>query len=149
MNIYDLSILRKSGQEYDLDQRTFNYRINTPFFEYVVDPTEEMRIDLVCRTIYGSIKYVGFLMYFNNIDNPMNIKSGDVIRYAPEDLVGLFEIANDERISQEFLQNLNRSTQLDPNRVEYNSRYTNPTFNSVPVEQVTDRNGVIIIGNRE
>jgi hypothetical protein len=120
-----------------------------PFNRYFVDRSEEMRIDLICRSIYGNIDNIGFLMYYNNIDNPLNIKAGDIINYPSEDLIGLFKIAADERTSKEFLNGLNRGNKVDPNRTEYNNIENNPTFNSRPVEQVIDRNGVIVIGNRE
>jgi hypothetical protein len=149
MNIYDLDVLVKTGDEFDLNQRTFNWAINVPFNTYIVDRTEEMRIDLVCRTIYGNVNYCGFLMYFNNIDNPLNIKAGDAIRYTDALIIDNFKISADTRTQIEFLQNLNRGTQVDPNRTTYLSRATNPTFNTEPIEQVVDRNGTIIIGNRE
>jgi hypothetical protein len=149
MNIYDLEILTRESDQYNLDQRTFDWSLSVPFEQYIVDRSEEMRIDLICRSIYGNIDNIGFLMYYNNIDNPMNIKSGDSIRFISEDLIGLFKISSDERTSREFLEGLNRGSQVDPNRTDYNNLSNNPTFNSQPVEQVVDRNGVIIIGNRD
>lgn len=149
MNIYDLEILTRESDQYNLDQRTFNWSLSVPFEQYIVDRSEEMRIDLICQSIYGNIDNIGFLMYYNNIDNPMNIKSGDSIRFISEDLIGLFKISSDERTSREFLEGLNRGSQVDPNRTDYNNLSNNPTFNSQPVEQVVDRNGVIIIGNRD
>lgn len=149
MIIYDLEILLRENDEYNLDQRTFNSSVSVPFNRYFVDRSEEMRIDLICRSIYGNIDNIGFLMYYNNIDNPLNIKAGDIINYPSEDLIGLFKIAADERTSKEFLNGLNRGNKVDPNRTEYNNIENNPTFNSRPVEQVIDRNGVIVIGNRE
>ncbi len=149
MNIYDLEILTRESDQYNLDQRTYNWSLSVPFEQYVVDRSEEMRIDLICQSIYGNIDNIGFLMYYNNIDNPLNIKSGDSIRFISEDLIGLFKISSDERTSREFLEGLNRGSQVDPNRTDYNNLSNNPTFNSQPVEQVVDRNGVIIIGNRD
>ena len=149
MNIYDLSILQKTGDEYDLDQRTFNYGPDIPFFEYIVDRTEEMRIDLVCNSIYNNVDQIGFLMYFNNIDNPLNIKAGDLIRYVDISLVDSLKISADDRTRIEFLQNINRGTRPDSNRLDYLNKSTNPTFNTRPIQQVVDRDGVIVIGNRE
>lgn len=149
MNIYDLSILQKTGNEYDLDQRTFNYSLNVPFSRYIVDRSEEMRIDLVCRSIYGNVDQIGFLMYFNNLDNPLNIRSGDQIKYIDSLLIDNLKISADDRSRIEFLQDINRGTRTDPNRIEQLNKSTNPTFNSRPIQQVVDRDGVIIIGNQE
>lgn len=150
MNIYDLDILQKNLDGYDLDQRTFNYGIRSGESAYIVDRSEEMRIDLICNSIYGDTNQVGFLMYYNNIDNPLNIKSGDVIRYVDILSISSFKISADERAKIELLQNLNRGTRTDPNRIDYQKNTpTNPTLNTRPIESVVDRNGVIIIGNRE
>jgi len=150
MNIYDLNTLISDEDGlFNLDQRTFNYSLSIPFTQYVVDRSEEMRIDLVSRSIYQSVNYVGFLMYFNNIDNPMNIKSGDVINYISLDQISSFQVSQDENTSQDFLNNLNRDTIVDSNRIDYLNQSNNPTFNTRPVEQVVDRKGVIIIGNKE
>lgn len=149
MNIYDLSILQKTGDQYDLNQRTFNYSLDVPFSEYIVDRSEEMRIDLVCNSIYSNVDQVGFLMYFNNIDNPLNIKAGDRIKYIDSLLIDSLKISADDRSRIEFLQNINRGTRTDSNRTDHLNKSNNPTFNSRPIQQVVDRNGVIIIGNQE
>jgi hypothetical protein len=149
MNIYDLEVLQKTDEQFDLDQKTYNYSINAPFFQYIVDRSEEMRIDLICNSIYGNTNEIGFLMYFNNIDNPLNIKSGDIIRYVEFDLLGNFKISSDDRKRIEFLQNLNRDTRMDTNRIDYQKKSANPTFNTSPIEQVVDRGNIIVVGNRE
>lgn len=149
MNIYDLDILQNLEGDYDLNQITFTGNLSIEQFVYVVDRSEEMRIDLICNSIYGDIDEVGFLLYYNNIDNPLNIKYGDIIRYVAQDFIGLFKVASDERTSKNLLKGINRSTVLDPNRTQYVNSSTNPTFNSSPVEQVIDRDGIIIIGNKE
>ena len=77
MKIYDIDNLKKDDTgNYDLSQLTFKHRNDVEMYSYVVQQGEEMRIDLISESIYGSIEYVDILMHINYIDNPLNIKEG-------------------------------------------------------------------------
>jgi hypothetical protein len=67
------------------------------FREHVVGPDDEMRIDLIMQKIYDlspteTMNYyeqIDVLLAINNIDNPINIPQGTIIKYPPE--VGLLD----------------------------------------------------------
>jgi len=150
VNIFDIDILQKKGDLYNLDQRTFRREgLRAPESTYIVERSQEMRIDLVCNAIYGNTDNIGFLLYYNNIDNPLNIKTGDKIKWISADLISIFRIQTEPDTQQDFIKTLNRGTKVDTSRRDFVSRPTNPTINNTPTEQVIDRNGIIIIGNTE
>lgn len=149
MNIFDIDILQKIDGLYNLDQQTFTLQTRTQDSIYIVDRTQEMRIDLICNTIYGNTDNIGFLLYYNNIDNPLNIKTGDAIKWINPDLVNEFRLRTEPQAQQEFINTLNRGSTIDPSRRNYNSRLKNPTINETPNQQIIDRNGTIVIGNTE
>ena len=75
MKIYDIDNLLKKNNQYDLFTRTYKYSANgIQYSSYRVQKGEEMRIDLVCKSIYGNIDYVDIILNVNNISNPLNIK---------------------------------------------------------------------------
>ena len=86
MNFYDITSLLKinteDGQLYDLFSQTFSLK-RLPNYEYIVRKEEEMRIDLISFSIYKTTDYADMILNLNDIDNPLNIKSGDVIYYIP------------------------------------------------------------------
>lgn len=49
---------------------------------YIVDRTREMRLDLVCSDVYGSIQNLQLLMQINNIENAFGVKEGDIILWV-------------------------------------------------------------------
>ena len=79
-----------SELKYNKVSRRFN--LYTPQFvytqgnlnTYTVQTGEEMRIDLVMMSIYNDpyvLKDTDIILFLNDIDNPLNINVGDVIRY--------------------------------------------------------------------
>lgn len=74
---------------YDLFATTFFYNTTVPLKEYVVTMDDEMRIDLVFRNMYEIelnilhlyLQDVDIILYINNIDNPLNLKEGMILRY--------------------------------------------------------------------
>lgn len=79
LNLFQPTI-RGGLAEYDAD---FAFR------EYVVTRDDEMRIDLVMKNIYGLsyfeamdvYQHCDVLLTINNIDNPLNLKEGMIIKY--------------------------------------------------------------------
>ena len=78
MKIYDIDTLEKDDSgNYNLTQLTYQSDFNiVNYQQYEVQKGEEMRIDLVCQSIYGSLDYIDIILNANNIDNPLNIKEG-------------------------------------------------------------------------
>lgn len=143
MEIYDIDKLKKSinGGLYDLNQATFLYNIDIPLFEYTVQMGEEMRMDLVCNSIYQNknTKYVDLLCSINNIDNPLNIKVGQTIIYPDESDISKFRyedsINRGDSIKEAFTKP-NKSTRQDSNRKKYLENNTSlpPTILDNPID---------------
>lgn len=55
--------------------------------EYVVGVEKEMRLDLICYDIYGSLSYMDELMHLNGILDPYAVKPGDIIKWTPLDKI--------------------------------------------------------------
>jgi len=155
MKIYDLDILeREKNQEdlYDLSQVTYREISGYPVYTYVVEPYEEMRIDLISQKCYSSTEYVDFLLNFNDIDNPLNIKSGDIINYVDSSFVESYRVIPDKpKALQKQLLNPNKQTRKDNSRKLYieDNFSLPPTLLDVPVESVQVKGDTILIGVNE
>lgn len=121
MNIFDIDKLNKdSNGIYDLSQLTFQSRIDITLYEYTVQRGEEMRIDLVCESIYGSDEHVDIIMHINNIDNPLNIKEGSTINYPSSTDIESYRITEEKKNTvQNSIVNANKTTRKDSSRDNY------------------------------
>ena len=115
---------------YNLFEPTILFRDDSTQ-EYTVTDTDEMRIDLIFQnmynitpnSIYEMLEHIDIILRLNNIDNPLNIKEGMVLKYPT---MGQFEFyrysevledTNNETIKQLGVQNNpNKTTRVDPNR---------------------------------
>jgi hypothetical protein len=52
------------------------------FLMHFVDKYDEMRLDSISYKIYGNTDYIDYLMFLNDLVNPLNIKEGDLIFYT-------------------------------------------------------------------
>jgi hypothetical protein len=142
MLINDLEKLSRDPKQenlYDLFNKTYVDFPSSKSSQYVVDQDEEMRIDLICYRIYGNVEQVGFLCNYNQIDNPLNIKQGDIINYIEVTEIKLFEsedVTNDE--VRKGLLNANKSSRKDSVRQAFiESGYSlPPNFREEPVAPV-------------
>ena len=85
MNIKSFDDVRWVNNKWDLNVPSFKM-IQPSLASYIVQRGEDMRIDLVMKSIYDDIynyKDIDILLYINNIDNPLNIREG-MILYYPE-----------------------------------------------------------------
>lgn len=149
MKIYDLDILdRDTDGLYDFNKRTHDWSLTTSRTEYLVQKSDEMRLDQICFNIYGNTENIGFLMNFNNIDNPLNVKEGDIIYYVSEDLINLFKLQDSTTNSSNEISLPNRTTRKDKSRQSYleNSGQLPPTVLNRPTPSVTLSGNNIIIG---
>jgi len=143
MNIRDISILRrnvKNSNLYDLTKVTFKY-VNEEIIAatYKVPKHQEMRIDLICDSLYGNTDYIDFLLNFNNISNPLNIKEGLLLRYLSESDIPPFYVNQEKPENiQNKISSAGRATQTDPARQEFNERNLAlpPNIMSKPTQQV-------------
>ena len=155
MKLFDIDILQKDPNQndlYDFTQITFKMIDGLPIYTYVVEPFEEMRIDNISQKLYFSTEYVDFLLSFNDIDNPLNIKEGDIINYVDLNNVELFRVVPEKpKVLQKSLLNPNKQTRKDSNRQAYLEENLTlpPTLLEVPVESVQIQRNNILIGLNE
>lgn len=132
------------------------------FQTYVVQQEDEMRIDLIFQKMYDLTPYevgvylenIDVILTVNNIDNPLNIIQGMVLKYPELGSFDLFRIENDEESSQKkksILDKLgkpNKQTKVDPKRKGYvdSNNSLPPTVNRKPKAPVTLNNKSFIIG---
>lgn len=153
MNIYDLDNVKKVkqkldkelGQQYffDLTQSTFISRKDVSLNYWYVQPDEEMRIDVLCYRIYGSTDYVDILLNINKIDNPLNIKSGDIIKYPGKNDINLFRVEETQKQTVQKLLNRNKAPRKDSNR----KNYIEQNYSLPPTVLPTPTNAVSVSGN--
>ncbi len=140
----ELKVDTKQNGLYNLFALTYNEVTDVKIQTYIVQPEDEMRMDLVSFNIYESIDHVDFLCNFNSIDNPLNVKQGDIINYVSIDTIDAFIASepNDDEIRQGLL-NANKAKRKDSKRQEFveNDFTLPPTFSDIP------QPGVQIVGN--
>ena len=107
----------------------------TEMYEYEVQKGEEMRLDLVMQSIYNdayTYKDVDIILYLNGIDNPLNIREGQKIRYININEFDSFryvELGGEKSGStiRSILGAPNKTTRVDSNRTKFlESGYTLP-----------------------
>lgn len=133
---------------YDLTETTFQSRVDVPFDLYQVQQDEEMRIDLICYKLYGKTDFIDILLNINEIDNPLNIRSGDVLRYPSKNNIELFRVRSESKTTVKSLLNRNKSSKKDESRLKYIRENFSlpPTVLQSPLEPVTQRGDNIVIG---
>jgi hypothetical protein len=129
---------------------------------YIVGRDDEMRIDLVFKNIY-ELEYnevgvylgnIDVLLALNNIDNPLNIKEGTIIKYPQLGQFELFRLRIDEnqaKIKNSVGKKLsvpNKSTRKDKSREDYlASDYSlPPVVLEAPKEPVRIEDNIFSIG---
>ena len=107
------------------------------------------------NSIYEMLEHIDIILRLNNIDNPLNIKEGMVLKYPT---MGQFEFyrysevledTNNETIKQLGVQNNpNKTTRVDPNRQNYieNDYSLSPVVLDTPREPVRIVDGRFSIG---
>jgi hypothetical protein len=153
-----------SGNDiYDLFTSTFVYRDDIALSEYVVERDFDMRLDLIFEKVYNLEPnevglYLGdmdVICYINNIDNPLNIKEGSVIKY-PTDLGNIREFRvldidkdlNNKSKIKERLSFPNKSTRKDKSREDFvkNGYSLPPVVLETPRPPVSIKDGKFNIG---
>jgi len=153
MKVYDIDKIRveqtKDGL-FDLTTPTFIMYNGAKLSSYVVEEGEEMRIDLVCNSIYRNSNYVDFLMNLNGIINPMNIRSGDTFIYVEENSIQNFRAPEEvlDNIKATFI-NLNKKNSKDKNRELKKNDKTPlpPTVNQRKIDPIKIRGNKVTIGD--
>jgi hypothetical protein len=109
-----------------LETPVHNYNGTIQLKEYTVQKGEEMRLDLIIESIYGDISYykdVDVILYINGIDNPLNIREDQVIKYPNVgDLPSFRYTENGDTPDDTIKRSLavvNKSTRVDKNRAKF------------------------------
>lgn len=134
--------------DYDLTQTVWKKVNSVNYFLYIVDKFDEMRIDTICNKIYGTTNHVDFLLFLNDIINPLNIKEGDTIIYVNSENIFNYKVDPDEvRDIRGQLINLSKIKKVDTKRREYNDEKSAlpPTVKQTNSNPVTFENGQVII----
>ena len=153
MVIKDIDILKRLTSNldlYDLNKLTFRFTFEgLSFGEYKVKKGEEMRIDLVCNSIYGNIDNVDILLNINNISNPLNIKEGSILRYPSVDSISILRVKESRNNSvQASLSSSNKASIQDSARQQYVEQNYSlpPNVMERPTEQTQILGNTIKIG---
>ena len=153
MKLYDIENLSRDQNQdnlYNLFNKTYIDYPAAQSTNYVVDQDEEMRMDLISFRIYGSVNYVDFLCNFNQIDNPLNIMPGDVIKYVElTDVTSFNNVDTNVEEVRKGLLNSNKSTRKDPNRKQFVEQGYSlpPNFLETPQAPVRLDGNVLVIGS--
>ena len=166
MDIYSLNKQVKfdtTQNLYNLFQPTFIYNSSVTLQEYEVTMDDEMRIDLIFMNMYqydiSMLQYylenIDVLLFINNIDNPLNIKAGMILRYPNPDDYDRFRYDDKlETLSTDVTKQLatpnlpSKTTKVDPNRQAYleNDYSLPPVVLDTPREPVRIQDGRFSIG---
>lgn len=158
MNIKSLSKLKynKKTKMYNLFYPRLLYLPKRNFQIYEVQSGEEMRIDLVMKSIYlydMSIEDIDVILFINGIDNPLSIKEGDIIYYPSyEQLDGyrtdFADKTNTGEDVRKALSTPNKSTKTDPNRKKFvdNGYFLPPIVNDSEKAPIRLEGNKIVIG---
>ena len=134
MNIKSFDDVRWVNNKWDLNVPSFKM-IQPSLASYTVQRGEDMRIDLVMKSIYDDIynfKDIDILLYINNIDNPLNIREGMILYYPEEEDFDNYrfyqeEVVVNNKSVKEKLGVLNKTTRVDEKRKKFiDSDYSLP-----------------------
>ena len=151
MDIYDftkISIDPKTNL-YDFTQLTHKSNPGVQLIQYTVQSGEEMRLDLICESIYNNMDNMDVLLSCNYIDNPLNIKEGSIIYYPDAGNVDLFRYSEPQATDVvNKLVNPTKTSRSDASRQKYvEENYSiPPVVLESPIEQVTTRGNSLVIG---
>ena len=166
MKYISLGSLRfnKTKKMYDLFASTFkNPDKFVEFSEYVIPKGFDMRLDLIFQDIYDLepnevglyLENLDVIYYINNIDNPLNIKEGLVLKY-PTNLGDIlnFRVSNidsdinNKDIVKDKLSYPNKSTRKDKSRENFvkNGYSLPPVVLETPRPPVSIKDGKFNIG---
>lgn len=117
---------------FDLAKPSFIFRSDVVLNNYVVKTEHEMRIDLMFQDMYNLeanevgiyLENIDIICYLNNIDNPLNIKGGLVLKIPSIDDFEKFRIDIDtlEEDKLSIKQKLvvpNKTTRKDKDREKF------------------------------
>ena len=151
MNIKSFDDVRWVNNKWDLNVPSFKM-IQPSLASYIVQRGEDMRIDLVMKSIYDDIynfKDIDILLYINNIDNPLNIREGMILYYPESSAFEGYRFYEEvsaavKKSVKQSLGVLNKTTRVDEKRKKFlDSDYSLP-----PVDLQESRPSVTMDDNK-
>ena len=147
VSIKSLVETRWVSRKWDLNVPSF--KMETARLEaYTVQRGEDMRIDLVMKSIYDDIytfSDTDVILHINHIDNPLNIREGMILYYPVSESLDDYryyengDVATNKSVKQQ-LGVLNKTTRVDEKRKKFlDSNYSLP-----PVVLQESKEGVTI-----
>ncbi len=138
-------ILSKSTVRFNSVRLTSEYTLHR------VDPSEEMRPDLISVLYYGTENYADILCKYNSISNPFSLVRGQLIK-VPKDPT-LYFVKTDDIIDKgtvKALPNVMLATQKDKARLDYlknlGTSLTQPNLTLPNDKNIKVQNGRVIFG---
>lgn len=155
--------LQEEGALFDLFKATIkNFYNGSELKEYIVPVEEEMRIDLIMKSMYDlefsmiSDYYgeIDVLLIINNIDNPLNIKRDQVLYYPKLNDLSTYRITEETDLSVgsngalRAISYPSKKTRVDGSRSSYNQSglALPPTAKGKPRDAASFKNGNYSIG---
>jgi hypothetical protein len=147
MSIKSLVEARWINRKWDLNIPSF--KVDAAQLDiYVVQRGEDMRLDLVMKSMYDDIytfAQADIILHINHIDNPLNIREGMVLYYPPSESLDDFRyyesgnVASNKSIKQR-LGVLNKTTRTDEKR----KKFLDANYSLPPVVLQENRAGVTV-----
>ena len=135
MNIKSIDGVKYGNGKWDLSIPGIRGINGSEVSSYVVQKDEDMRIDLVMKSIYNSgynLSDIDIILYINDIDNPLNIREGMILYYPEEEDFDNYrfyqeEVVVNNKSVKEKLGVLNKTTRVDEKRKKFiDSDYSLP-----------------------
>jgi hypothetical protein len=148
MNIKSIDSARYGNGKWDLSVPGIRGINGSEVSSYIVQKDEDMRIDLVMKSIYDEsydLSDIDIILYINDIDNPLNIREGMVLYYPPSESLDDFRyyeignVASNKSIKQR-LGVLNKTTRVDEKR----KKFLDANYSLPPVVLQETKAGVTI-----
>ncbi|MFV2015247.1 MAG: hypothetical protein ACC656_07465 [Candidatus Heimdallarchaeota archaeon] len=147
----DLVNLRRDKLQrvlYDLFIQHFA-AINGNLAVTVISRKYEMRLDMLCSDLYGSVEYIGSLMKINDIFNPFSVKLGDIIFYLQSGNLLDADYTDPKYISQQkdALVNAIKTSTIPKDRLQFLESLNKPT-NLPPTIAKSDSPKIMLQNNK-
>ena len=134
MDIKSFDEIRWVDGKWNLYSPPFRIK-NITLEPYTVQKGEDMRMDLVMKSIYDDIytfSDLDIILHLNNIDNPLNIREGMILFYPPYESLAEYRFTetittSSSKSVKQSLGVLNKTTRVDEKRKKFlDSDYSLP-----------------------
>lgn len=122
---------------------------NDDFPEYEVPANEEGRMDLIMDSLYGeyNFKHLDVILFLNDIDNPLSVKAGTVLKYPAQADLDTYRWSSDLDPVDRFDRTRRLSKPNKTSTVDKSRQYSlPPTVNRNPQPAVRNVNNSIVAG---